>query len=198
MQLSSKGRILLGIILIIFTLLLIKCFLIINEPYEDISKATVKANENKNCSNNTEVISVCMNKDVCCGSNNMNSTFNSQCYCIHPLVKDCNTKYKACVDDNGGNETDDCNNILKQCCGTYSNTNIMSSNFNKPISQQQDTNVLCSITGLGNLGERCMELCQTNNNCKAYSIGYGKCNLFSSINPVANDKNNDIKYVTKI
>ncbi len=186
------------IICITVVILLIKCKpnIILKDTFGDLSGVpTVGPEEIKTCSNNTDIVGVCINNAGCCGSNNVNVMSNSKCYCSHPLVKKCNDNYKNCI--NSGNNSIGCEDILKGCCKEYSKNDIMTDNFNTPINKKQDIDELCSLTGISNLGERCMELCQTNDTCKAYNISYGICKLFSSVNPVDVNKDNNILFVSK-
>jgi hypothetical protein len=147
----------------------------------DMSKVPTVSNQDTSCKNGTDIISVCMNYDNCCGSNNKN--MNVECFCKHPFVEDCNDKYKDCKSRNN----QDCSNILNNCCKQYGNIDILVSNFQKPILASQTSNKLCSVYGLLNLEQRCMELCQTNNNCKSYSVLAGVCNLYDKINNTSGD-----------
>lgn len=156
----------------------------------DMSKVnTTPTNSPPPCTNGTDISSVCLNFDNCCSPSN-NTNINGQCYCIHPFVKDCNYKYKNCISSNPSN-TSQCSSILHECCKQYSGNNILASNFQKPITATQMSNKLCSINGIMNLEQRCMELCQTNPNCRAYSTTTGNCTLYDKTNyTTSNDPGN--------
>jgi len=147
------------------------------------------------CENGTDIQSVCMNFDNCCSSNNITNV-NGQCFCIHPFVKDCNDKYKTCIDSKNGN-IEECNTIMKNCCKQYSSNDILSSNFQYPINATQMSNKLCSLNGILNLEERCMELCQTNSNCKAYSTTTGNCTLYDNVNYIDSNDDKNIYVIKK-
>lgn len=161
----------------------------------DMSKVnTTPANPPQPCTNGTDIPSVCLNFESCCSSSN-NTNFNGECYCIHPFVRDCNDKYKNCLATNSSN-TSQCSSILKDCCKQYSSNNILTSNFQKPIKATQMSNKLCSVNGLLNLEQRCMELCQTNPNCQAYSTTTGNCTLYDKPNYITSSDPSTI-YVLK-
>jgi len=155
------------------------------------------------CDNPTSIPAVCMNYDSCCGNNSIGT--NSGCFCNHPFVKTCYEEFKKCqsttTDETGTNtRTNKCQDILTSCCNKYADNDILSSNFNSPIISNQNSDKLCSLTGVANIEQRCMELCQTNPNCKSYSLITGGCTLYSSINNLSseyNQSNNNSIYVSK-
>lgn len=198
--------------------LIITCYLLINPSirkqkirFEDIPTTTpiatptttfdiktlptTNTNNKTTCDNPTNILGVCMNYNNCCGVDN-NTSVNSQCFCANSFVKDCNSKYKDCISKNSGN-IESCNNILKECCNRYSNINISTNNFNKPIAAYQTADKICSLNGIANLEQRCMELCQTNTDCKAYSLITGGCNLFSTVKHTPNSNTDKSIYVIK-
>ena len=195
------------ILAIVIVIVLVWFIDIVNDYYEsfelDPSIPTVNTNVNKSCNNGTNIASVCINFDNCCGSNNHNP--NSQCFCKHPFVSNCIDKYKTCISNANKNlnkliinqEIEKCNNTHKDCCSKYSSIDIMNSNFKKPFIAKQTVDKICSINGLVNLEQRCMELCQTNDNCKAYSLITGGCNLYNTINYDPADKYDNSIYVIK-
>jgi len=162
----------------------------------DISTAPTPANKNTTCSNSTDIVNVCMNYENCCAGAGTNT--NSKCFCSHPFVGGCNDAYKSCLASVGaGGDTSKCDATLKGCCGKYSSINIMSSNFNKPINAYQSSNQICTVNGLRDLEQRCMELCQTNPSCKAYSLVLGGCTLYDSVNNNPGTSNDKYIYVVK-
>ena len=162
----------------------------------NISNAPTAANKNTTCSNSTDMISVCMNYDNCCSSSGVNP--NSKCFCTHPFVSDCNNAYKTCLAGiASGGDTTKCNSALKNCCSKYSKTDILNSNFQKPINAVQSSNQICTLNGLPNFEQRCMELCQTNPACKAYSQNVGGCTLYDSVNNNAGKNIDNYIYVVK-
>jgi hypothetical protein len=132
----------------------------------------------KKCDGGVNLTTYCMNYNGCCASNNI---ANNSCFCNHPFVMNCKNEYDNCT----GN---DCQDKLKKCCMTYNNINIESNNFNKPIKQDQKSKIICAVNSI-NMDQKCMELCQTNTNCKAYSIDDINCILFSDIDPLPNNAN---------
>jgi hypothetical protein len=140
-----------------------------------------------------------MNYDNCCTGSGTNP--NSKCFCNHPFVSGCIEAYKSCLANmnNKNSVADDgkCNTILKGCCSKYASINIMNSNFQKPINAYQSSNQICSLNGLNNLEQRCMELCQTNPKCKAYSLVVGGCTLYDNVNNNPGQKTDKYIYVAK-
>lgn len=131
----------------------------------------------KACDGGSNLITYCMNYNGCCSQNNIGNS----CFCNHPFVMNCKNNYDSCK----GN---DCQAELKKCCMSYNNINIDSNNFKKPILQDQQSKRICSINSI-NMDTKCMELCQTNTNCKAYSLDDINCILFSDIDPLPNNAN---------
>jgi hypothetical protein len=171
----------------------------------DIANAPTVANKNASCGNPTDMVNICMNLDSCCNSKTTNE--NSSCFCNHPFVSGCNDAYKACIAEGGsGGDTSNCESILKECCGKYSSTDILSTNFQKPIDVKQSSNQICNLKGIPNLEQRCMELCQTNPACKAYSLSLsasnystslGSCTLYDNVNYDKGKKDDSNIYVIK-
>lgn len=159
----------------------------------DISTAPTPANKDTTCSNSSDMISVCMNYENCCSGSGTNQ--NSKCFCTHPFVHRCNDLYKTCIAGLG--DTSKCDASLKGCCSKYSETDILSSNFLKPVNAVQSSNQICTLNGLSNLGQRCMELCQTNLACKAYSINLGECTLYDTVNNNTGKSTDNYIYVVK-
>jgi len=162
----------------------------------DISTAPTPVNKNTTCSNSTDMISVCMNYDNCCTGSGAN--MNSKCFCSHPFVGGCNDAYKACIANIGtGGDISSCNSTLKGCCSKYSSIDISNSNFQKPINAIQSSNIMCTLNGLPDLKQRCMELCQTNPACKAYSLAIGGCTLYDAVNNNPGKSTDKYIYVVK-
>ena len=76
------------------------------------------------------------------------------------------------------------------CCVPYNSKSISNDKFNKPIKNDpiKSPNKICSLSS-SNAEQKCLELCQTNPNCKAYSTNIGiivqasgTCNLYNNIN----------------
>ena len=142
--------------------------------------------ERKPCNGDNNLVNYCMAVDECC--NDSNKTAN-KCYCEHSFVKNCKDVYTQCITQNG-QTSPKCKDELKDCCVKYNSIAIDSSNFNKPILQEQKNNIICSLNFIKNIGAKCNDLCQTNDECKAYSISKSPtgeimaCNLYSSITPL--------------
>ena len=202
-RISNKRVFIVGIlILAIFILVIIYClsrkdrFKDTPATTFDLSTAPTPANKNTTCSNSTDMISVCMNYENCC--NNTGTNPNSKCLCSHPFVGGCNDAYKACLASIGtGGDTSKCDATLKGCCGKYSSIDILNSNFQKPINASQSSNQICTLNGIPNLEQRCMELRQTNPNCKAYSLALGGCTLYNAINQTSGKSTDNYIYVVK-
>ena len=141
--------------------------------------------ERKPCNGDNNLVNYCMAVDECC--NDSNKTAN-KCYCEHSFVKNCKDLYTQCM-KTGDPSSPICKDTLKECCEKYNSISIDSSNFDKPILQEQKNNIICSLNLIKNIGAKCTDLCQTNDDCKAYSIGKSptgeimSCNLYSSISP---------------
>lgn len=162
----------------------------------DISTAPTPENKNTTCSNSTDMVNVCMNYENCCSGTGTNA--NSKCFCTHPFVGECNNTYNSCIKSVGtSGDTSKCDAILKNCCGKYTSIDILSSNFEKPINAVQSSNQICSLNGLNYLEQRCMELCQTNPSCKAYSLVLGGCTLYDSVNNNLGKNTDKYIYVVK-
>ena len=112
----------------------------------------------------------------------------TQCGRKGHFVKNCKDLYTQCM-KTGDPSSPISKDTLKECCEKYNSISIDSSNFDKPILQEQKNNIICSLNLIKNIGAKCTDLCQTNDDCKAYSIGKSptgeimSCNLYSSISP---------------
>ena len=174
------------IIIILSIILIYKLFLSnFNETFEDIPTTTpqptpipIPTDIDNKCTADTNVIGYCLNYNGCCIQN---TTINKDCFCTHPLVKNCNDKYNECK--RTGDITN-CKDILKQCCLEYNNINIDNNKFQKPIKQEQQSKTICTINSTNNINDKCLELCQTIPDCKAYGVDNFKCSLFSEIDPL--------------
>jgi hypothetical protein len=161
-----------------------------NAELAAINNMTSSANPTKPakpCNGGVNLLTYCMNYNGCCSKTNV---ANNSCFCEHPFVMNCKNENDNCTGD-------DCQDKLKQCCSNYNNIDININNFKKPINQEQSSKLICTINS-NNMEQKCMELCQTNTNCKAYSIDDYKCMLFSDIDPSDNTtQNNKINYFIK-
>jgi len=136
------------------------------------------------CTANNNIVGFCMNYDGCCAQQKSES---KKCFCEHPFVQNCKNIYDECTKTSP--TKNECKEKLKECCISYNKINIDSSNFGSSIMQDQTTQKICSIGSINGLSDdsmslKCMELCQTTPECKAYSIDNINCKLFSSVNPL--------------
>jgi len=132
----------------------------------------------KGCPAITNVVEFCINYDDCC---NNKSEYNA-CFCKNPIVKTCKDKYDLCMKDSKSSEKCNLDNI--NCCKEYNNIKINSDIFEKPIKNNQKDNLLCSIISIKNIRQKCLELCQTTPECKAYSTTNLNCNLFNNVSSI--------------
>jgi hypothetical protein len=129
------------------------------------------------CNADNNVIGYCLNYKGCCEEN----IIKNDCFCKHPFVQKCIKEFDECIINKDNNN---CKDKLKECCIDYNKINIDNSNFNKPIKQEQQTKLICSISSTKNIDQKCMELCQTTPECKAYSVSAINCMLFNDIDPI--------------
>ena len=143
------------------------------------------------CTSNDNITEFCMNYDGCCDKN---VSVGKGCFCNHRYVLNCKSEYDNCTGA-------DCKDKLKQCCTDYNKIDIDDNNFKQPIMQTQTSNQICSLNMINNIEQKCMELCQTNTDCKAYNVDNLHCTLFNEINPLpVNPKkpnSSSAKYIIK-
>ena len=120
----------------------------------------------------------CLNYSGCCAQGTM---MGSDCFCKHPLVNKCKESYDECVKNNM--DVNVCKSKLKDCCVDYNKIDIDSKYFQKPVKMEQESKMLCSLTGASNIQQKCLELCQTNDKCKSYAVSNFNCMLFNDIDP---------------
>ena len=143
------------------------------------------------CKTEGDLVHFCINYKSCCGTG---STIK-ECICSHPVVKNCRDKFETCIN----NETqiniygkkalmEKCIDENKACCIPYNSISINSDNFKTPIKNNPTIHKMCSISSIPNIEEKCMELCSTNPECKAFSLDkgqlvqtYGTCNLYNAV-----------------
>ena len=142
------------------------------------SPLTMPPAKDTKCYFGDNVVDYCINYDNCCKNNDN----DKNCYCNHSFVKNCKTIYDECINTQ---TPETCAQTLKECCIKYNNINIEYDNFKKPIIQEQRSNTICNLNFIKNIDTKCMELCQTNNECKAYSTTAGiNCVLYDNILPI--------------
>ena len=174
---------------------------------EELSKEAEKAaygaagppNKTKGntCSLPYDIPSVCINYEACCSSISQ----TNKCFCEHPSVLSCKSTYDNCI--NNANTTDftdkskeladKCNSDREECCVSHNKIPIDSNNFNSPTNQSQLDNILCNVRSIKNIETKCLELCQTNKDCTAYSTSPYTCILFSKVTPYIPKKDSDGK-----
>jgi len=148
-----------------------------NSMYGEGKSAPVMGDA-KGCKATSDVVEFCLDYDNCC----KNETSNNKCFCNNPVVKTCKENYDLCMKD--PNLADKCKTDNTQCCKEYNNIQINSDVFNEPIKNIQKDNILCSIAFIKNVKQKCLELCQTTPECKAYSTTNLSCNLFSNVSSI--------------
>ena len=154
------------------------------------------------CNAGNDVYGYCLNYDGCCGG-----TMKTGCFCKNPLVLSCKKKYEECMSDPNipkSQQIEICGDKNKTCCSEYKNNIIDTNNFNKSVNGEQKDNIICSITNNNNMDTKCLELCQTDPNCVAYTLSDLSCTLHNKItyepsqNKVPNKiVNNKFKFFTK-
>jgi len=168
-----------------------------NSIQKDINSSPQKTEEEiieeptEKCNTESDLVNFCINYKSCCGS----ESTTKECICSHPIIKNCRTKFENCINDKEqikmyGKKVlmEKCINENKACCIPYNSISINSDNFKSPIKNNPTINKICSISSIPNLEEKCIELCITNPECKAFSIdkgqlvqSYGTCNLYNAI-----------------
>ena len=160
-----------------------------NDTFED----TTKNMTNKVCTAQDNLVDFCANYNSCCSSTNTN------CFCTHPITLYCKNEYKTCMNDaylknlyTSDQIKNKCSSQQKNCCTPYNSISISSDKFKTPIKNDSKAKEICTINSISNIEQKCLELCQTNPNCKSYSVNlgkivqsYGLCKLYNnvSINP---------------
>ena len=145
--------------------------------------------DNKPCSTTDDVLGFCKDYENCCSGSS-----STNCICINPIVTECKKEYDACMSDTSKPVAElraACGDKNNTCCSKYTN-NIDRSLFNEPVAGTQMDNVLCNIGNIKNVDQKCLELCQTNPNCAAYSLTDISCKLHNKATfkpPPSIDKN---------
>jgi len=134
--------------------------------------------KSKGCSTTSDVVEFCIDYDNCCKTE---TDFN-KCFCNIPVVKTCKANYDLCMQD--PLLADKCKTDNIKCCREYNNIQINSDAFNEPIKNIQKDNLLCNVSAIKNVKQKCLELCQTTPECKAYSTTNLNCNLYSDISTI--------------
>ena len=143
------------------------------------------------CESQNDIVDFCINYNKCCSENSSTKA----CLCDHPFIKNCRTNFETCLNNPENNKLygkklvmENCLEENKNCCIPYNSLSISNTNFKFPIKNNPENNKICSIMNTPNAEEKCMELCHTNPECKAYSLeqgalvqNYTTCNLYNDI-----------------
>lgn len=159
---------------------------------EDSKNASSKAfpdgppveDKQKGCNANSDVVGFCMDYDACCGDN----LENSKCFCNNPAVKSCKIQHHICMNEPTSKTiytkqqiTDKCNAQNTECCKAYNNISIDTSKFSSPEPRYQKDNILCTLSSVKNIDQKCFELCQTTPDCTSFATTKLSCNLYNSV-----------------
>jgi len=153
------------------------------EPSTLTSQESCKAVDN--------VVDFCINYDSCCSNSNMSKA----CFCNHPISLKCKAEYNTCISDislknlyTEAQLKQKCASQQKNCCIPYNSISLSSDKFDAPIKNEPNIKEMCSVSSIRNLDQKCLELCQTNPKCKAYSVNvgkivqsYGQCKLYNNV-----------------
>jgi hypothetical protein len=161
--------------------------------------------ENKSiaeCNAGNDVYGYCLKYDNCCGG-----TMKNSCFCKNPIVLSCKKEYDKCMKTPNLSESElltKCEDENKNCCSEYKNNIIDTNNFNKSVNGEQKDNIICNMTNVKNIDMKCLELCQTDPKCLAYTLSDSSCTLHNKItyDPLQNNIsnkiiNNNYKFFTK-
>ena len=208
----NKKKLFITILIISVIILSLFCYLInTNENYKDnltmkdiensvqeeINSSPQKTTEEiieepqEKCKTEGDLVNFCINYKSCCGS----GSTTKECICSHPVVKNCRQQFENCINDEEqikiyGKQAlmYKCMDENKACCIPYNSISINSDNFKTPIKNNPTIHKMCSISSIPNIEEKCMELCSTNPECKAFSLDkgqlvqtYGTCNLYNAV-----------------
>jgi len=138
----------------------------------------------KSCSATSDIVDFCIDYDNCCSTKSV----NNKCFCDHPFTKSCKANYDICMNDPNNISsntklqlTEKCKLENSDCCKAYNNIPISSSSFGDNMHHDQIGNVICNVPMIKNIEQKCLELCQTNPNCSAYSTTRLNCNLYNTV-----------------
>lgn len=154
--------------------------------------ATSNLNKQESCKAVDNVVDFCINYDSCCSGG---SYATKACFCNHPITLQCKAEYDTCMSDTslsklytGEQMKQKCASQQKNCCIPYNSIALSSDKFDSPIKNEPSIKELCSVSSIPNLDQKCLELCQTTPDCKAYSVNvgkivqtYGVCKLYDTV-----------------
>ena len=156
--------------------------------YDSKGEKVEMSSEIKGCNaQSADLVGYCMDYVNCCGGSGEGP---SKCICSHPLVSKCKTEYDSCMNDQDilkfyttEQRLKKCSEQIKGCCTPYGNVKGDASKFEPPIKANQKNDLLCALPAVKGLLSKCMELCQTNPDCKAFNTDDDIiCNMFSAVN----------------
>ena len=156
------------------------------ESYETVSESDplVMNNTYGGCTATSDVVGFCIDYNNCCRT----KPSINKCICEHPFVKNCKSEYDNCINDQNNKNTytktqliEKCKSDNSNCCKKYNDIQINSNNFDPPIKRTQNQSILCNLTSIKNLEQKCLELCQTNPECVAYASNKVTCNLYTGV-----------------
>jgi len=219
MKINIKHNYSIIIIISLISLFILYCLLSYNEYYKVCGSEEPVVEPSGECETKSDIVNFCINYKSCCGSNPeslkciCNHPVVKKCRkrfesCITDPVqinklgkKIVRTKCFSGEKELCNNDPtkiqyygkkavmEKCINQNKSCCVPYNSISISSDKFESPINNNPNINKICSIQSIPNLDEKCMELCQTTPECKAFSVdkgqvvqSVGKCTLYNDIN----------------
>ena len=199
MGVNKKNKIIIIFIIIIIIIIIVCLFYyLLNyyeyyeyyEYYKDISSKKEIINNKKNinneesveenveepsgeCNARNDIVDFCINYNKCCSD----KSTTKACFCEHPFIKKCRSEFESCLDNPEhiklyGKKIvmEKCLEKNEKCCIPYNSLSISNTNFKSPIKNNPEHNIICSLIGTPNAEEKCLELCNTNPECKAYSL----------------------------
>ena len=156
--------------------------------YDSKGEKVEMSGELKGCNAQSgDLVGYCMDAVNCCGGT---AGSTAKCLCSHPLVSKCKSEYDACMNDQDilkfyttEQRLKKCTEQVKGCCSPYGSVKGDASKFEPPIKANQKNDLLCALPAVKGLLSKCMELCQTNPDCKAFNTDDDIiCNMFSAVN----------------
>jgi hypothetical protein len=166
-----------------------------SKMYPDGQPPNMNNTESENCNSALNLSDICINFKNCCKAN---APVGVSCYCANSNTVKCNNEVNECLKTKS---KDECTSQLKSCCQTVNNINVEISKFKEPVKAIQKSYVLCNLGVSNNVEQKCMELCQIDDNCKSFYVDDTTCSLFTKVdntNPELNKKaNKNSKYFVK-
>ena len=153
---------------------------------------TSTSTKKESCKAVDNVVDFCINYDSCCAGG---SYATKACFCNHPITLQCKAEYDTCMSDTSLSKLytteqlkQKCASQQKNCCIPYNSISLSSDKFDTPIKNEPSIKELCSVSSIPNIEQKCLELCQTTPDCKAYSVNvgkivqsYGVCKLYDTV-----------------